>query len=117
MNNKLLVSISLYIMSASLMAETDFSAIEEQERAQIISELTYSLVTKQNCSQTLNWDDSGSGADLDGYFFIPNVNDSEYIIGGHASGKRKSDYHCTTTVSEAAGNPKGTPALLVAPAD
>lgn len=104
-------------MSANVLAEADLSGIEEQERAQIISELTYRLETKQNCDQTLNWDDSGSGADLDGYFFIPNVSNSEYIIGGHASGKRSSDYHCTTTVSEAANNPKGTPPLLVAPKD
>jgi len=99
------------------MAEADISGIEAQERAQIISELSYRLDTKQNCDQTLNWDDSGSGADLDGYFFIPNAKNSEYIIGGHASGKRTSDYHCTTTVSEAASNPEGTPPLLVAPAD
>ncbi len=117
MNKKLLVSILLCILSVSVMAETDLSSIEAQERAQIISELTYKLETKENCTQTLNWDDSGSGADLDGYFFIPNAKNSEFIIGGHASGKRSSKYHCVTTVSEATGNPKETPVLLVAPVD
>ncbi len=117
MNKKRLIATLLFILSANVLAETDLSSIEAQERAQIISELSYRLETKQNCDQTLNWDDSGSGADLDGYFFIPNAKNSEYIIGGHASGKRTSDYHCTTTVSEAANNPKGIPPLLVAPVD
>ncbi|MBL1141602.1 MAG: Vps62-related protein [Proteobacteria bacterium] len=112
-----LIYILFSILSVNIMAETDFSAIEAQERAQIISELSYRLETNQNCDQTLSWDDSGSGADLDGYFFIPKAKNNEYIIGGHASGKRKSDYHCSTTVSEAASNPKGTPPLLVAPKD
>jgi len=99
------------------MAETDFSAIEAEERARIISELSFHLETRQNCKQTLSWDDSGSGADLDGYFFIPQASKTEYIIGGHASGKRSSKYHCVTTVSEAANNPKDAPAILVKPAD
>ncbi len=113
----LLIPILLSVISTSGMAEADLSGIEAEERAQIISELTYRLDTKQNCDQTLNWDDSGSGADLDGYFFIPNAKDSEYIIGGHASGKKTSDYHCTTTVSVAADNPKARPPLLATPAN
>jgi DNA segregation ATPase FtsK/SpoIIIE-like protein len=117
MKKSTLISILVCIMSFSIMAKANLSDIEAQERAQIISELTYRLETKQNCSATLNWDDSGSGADLDGYFFLPDVGNSEYIIGGHASGKRSSKYHCVTTVSIAAGNPEGTPPLLVAPAD
>jgi len=40
--------------------QVDFSSIEEQERRQIISELTYHLDIKQTCDQTLSWDDSGS---------------------------------------------------------
>ncbi len=113
----LLTPLILCLMSVNVVAETDFSTIEEQERAQIISELTYRLDTKQNCNQTLNWDDSGSGADLDGYFFLPNAKDAEYIIGGHASGKKTSDYHCTTTVSISADNPKVRPPLLATPAN
>jgi hypothetical protein len=99
------------------MAVADLAEIEAQERAQIISELTYKLDTKQNCSAKLIWDDSGSGADLDGYFFLPDVKNDEYIIGGHASQKRSSKYHCVTTVSISAGNHEGTPPLLVAPVD
>jgi VPS62-like protein len=117
MNKQLLISMLLGFISTQVMAEADFSAIEEQERAQIIKELSYRLATKKNCDQTLNWDDSGSGGDQDGYFFIPNASGSEYIIGGHASGKRASKFHCTITVSEVATNPEGTPPLLVKPAD
>ena len=114
---KITLALIVYLISFAAMAETDLSAIEEQERAQIISELSYRLDTKQNCSATLIWDDAGSGADKDGYFFLPNASNSEFIIGGHASQKRRSKYHCVTTVNEAANNPKGTPPLLVAPAD
>ena len=114
---KSLLALILCFSSYELMAEVELASIEAEERAQIISELTYRLQTKQNCSATLIWDDAGSGADLDGYFFLPNVNNAEYIIGGHASQKRRSKYHCVTTVSEANDNPKGTPPLLSAPAD
>ncbi len=42
------------------MAEkSGLSSIEAQERAQIISELTFHLDTKQVCTQKLIWDDSG----------------------------------------------------------
>lgn len=105
------------LLSHNLIAATDLSAIEEQERAQIISELSYGLQAKENCSAQLIWDDAGSGADLDGYFFLPQVKNSEYMIGGHASQKRRSKYHCVTTLSEATDNPENTPRLMVAPAD
>jgi VPS62-like protein len=112
------IFISICMMSANAIAEsTDFTNLEEQERAQIISELTFHLETKQVCTQTLVWDDSGSGADLDGYFFTPTLGKNEYMIGGHASQKRNSKYHCVTTVSVPASKPKGAPALLVSPAD
>lgn len=117
MNKLILISILLFIISASVSAETDLAAIEAQERAKIISELSYSLETNQNCTAILNWDDSGSGADKDGYFFLPEVNNNEYIIGGHASGKRRSKFHCVTTVSPAKNNPEGAPNLLVKPVD
>jgi VPS62-like protein len=96
---------------------TDFSSIEAQERAQIISELTFHLKTKQVCAQKLVWDDSGSGADLDGYFFNPVIGNNEYMIGGHASQKRRSKYHCVTVVSLPVSNPKGAPPLLVSPVE
>jgi hypothetical protein len=70
--------------------QIDISQIEAVEREIIIKELTYRLDTKFTCTQTLNWDDSGSGADLDGYFYIPSINQSEYIIGGYATQKEKS---------------------------
>ena len=115
--------ILLFIFSANIFAEIgsneqiDYSEIEEQERLKIISELTYRLDTKSTCVQTLNWDDGGTGADLDGYFYIPIVGQSEYIIGGYASGKEKTSNSCVLTVSEPAKNPQGTPVLLVAPID
>jgi len=119
----LLFLILLFVFSANIFAEMgsneqiDYSEIEEQERLQIISELTYRLDTKSTCVQTLNWDDGGTGADLDGYFYIPIVGQSAYIIGGYASGKEKSSNSCVLTVSEPAKNPQGTPVLLVAPID
>jgi VPS62-like protein len=118
-----LIHILLCLISVNAIAEAettvklDLADIEAQERQQIIKELSFSLDTTQTCTQTLSWDDSGSGADLDGYFFIPTVKKSEYMIGGHASGKRKSKYHCVLTVSEATTNPKGSPPILVAPKD
>ncbi|GEM_PF-2688624 len=113
----LLTLFLLCLMSVSVMAETDFSAIESQERAQIISELTFHLDTKQVCTQKLIWDDSGSGADLDGYFFNPVVANNEYMIGGHASQKQRSKYHCVTVVSLPANEQKGAPPLLVSPVE
>ena len=112
-----IIQLLFLTISFNVIAETDLSSIEEQERQQIIKELTFSLNTQQNCTQTLMWDDSGSGADLDGYFFTPTVKKTEYIIGGHASQKRRSKYHCVTTVSEPTTNPKEAPKLLVAPKD
>ena len=99
------------------IAQVDLSEIEAQERAQIISELSYRLDVKQNCTAKLIWDDAGSGADLDGFFFLPEVKNNEFMIGGHASQKRRSKYHCVTTVSEANDNPEGTPQLLIKPTD
>jgi hypothetical protein len=115
--------ILLFVFSANIFAEIgsneqiDYSEIEAQERLKIISELTYRLDTKSTCVQTLNWDDGGTGADLDGYFYIPVVGQSEYIIGGYASGKEKTSNSCVLTVSEPANNPQGTPNLLVSPMD
>ncbi len=110
--------ITFCMFSANAIAEgTDFSSLEAQERAQIISELTFHLDTKQVCSQKLIWSDSGSGADLDGYFFNPTLGNNEYMIGGHASQKQRSKYHCVTVVSLPASTPKGAPPLLVTPVE
>ncbi len=119
----LFLLILLFVFSANIFAEIgsgeqiDYSEIEAQERLKIISELTYRLDTKSTCVQTLNWDDGGTGADLDGYFYIPVVGQSEYIIGGYASREEKSSSSCVLTVSEPANNPQGTPNLLVSPMD
>jgi hypothetical protein len=119
----LFLLILLFVFSANIFAEIgsgeqiDYSEIEAQERLKIISELTYRLDTKSTCVQTLNWDDGGTGADLDGYFYIPVVGQSEYIIGGYASGKENTSNSCVLTVSEPANNPQGTPNLLVSPVD
>jgi len=115
--------ILLCIISVNAIAEINsngpinYSEIEAQERLQVISELTYRLETKFTCKQTLIWDDEGSGADLDGYFYIPSVGQSEYIIGGYATQKENSSNSCVVTVSEPPNNPQETPLLLVAPID
>jgi len=114
---------SLIVFSVNTFAgdssnnQIDISQIEAAEREIIIKELTYRLDTKFTCTQTLNWDDRGSGADLDGYFYIPSINQSEYIIGGYATQKEKSSNACVLTVSETQNNPENTPALLVTPVD
>ena len=113
----------LCVITIDVMAESgassqiDISDIEAQERQQIIKELSWHLNTKKVCGLNLMWDDSGSGANKDGYFFIPPESKNEYMIGGYGSEKLVSDYHCVLMVSEPADNPKGTPPLLVAPAD
>ena len=113
----------LGLVSVNLMAKDettgkyDISGIETQERQQIISELSWHLNTKKVCGLDLKWDDGGSGAEKDGYFFLPPAVKSEYIIGGYGSEKRVSNYHCVITVSEASDNPKGTPPLLAVPSE
>ena len=98
-------------------AAIDLSVIEAEERQQIIKELSFRLNLKKNCNQTLDWRDSGSGADLDGFFFLPNLEENEYMIGGHASQKRRSKFHCVITVTVPVGNPKQSPAPLLKPKD
>ena len=43
------------------------------------------LDAKFTCSLQPVWDDKGSGADLDGFFYLPNVGPTEYIIGGYGN--------------------------------
>ena len=118
----LVLMFSLCISTFSAFAVSDgdqigYSEIEAQERLQIIKELSYRLDTKFACNLNLSWDDGGSGADLDGYFFIPSVGQSEYVIGGLASQKKTSAKNCVVTVSEPSNNPTGTPRLLATPID
>ena len=116
----LLFSLCISAFNAFAVSDSDqigYSEIEAQERLQIINELTYRLDTKFACNQNLIWDDGGSGANLDGYFFIPSVGQAEYIIGGLASQKKTSAKNCVITVSEPSNNPKGTPRLLATPID
>ena len=96
--------------------QTDLSAIKEAERQQIINELSYRLDTKQSCDMNRRWTDSGSGADLDGKFFMPSVETNFYIIGGFGAQKGKKS-NCVTTVGIPPGNPADTPVLLVSPVD
>ena len=98
-------------------AQSDYSEIEAIERQQIISDLSYRLQTQSKCDQTLIWDDGGSGANMDGYFFMPTVSKTEYIIGGYVIQKRRSSSSCVLTVSESKNNPEKTPPLLVKPKD
>ena len=118
---------SLFLFSLSLFSintfavetgqiQTDLSEIKAAERQQIINELSYRLDTKQSCDLIRRWTDSGSGADRDGKFFIPSVENNFYIIGGFGaqSGKKSN---CITTVSIPPDNPADTPVLLVGPID
>jgi len=93
-----------------------YSEIEATERQYVIEELTYHLDTKNICNQIQKWTDKDSGADLDGYFFIPSVKDKFFMIGGFGTQSRKTSL-CVITVSEPQNNPENTPTLLVAPID
>lgn len=55
------------------------------------------------CSLQPVWDDKGSGADLDGFFYLPNAGPTEYIIGGYGNRNRNllaSD--CVLTLRDSA---------------
>jgi len=111
---------SLVVFSGSSFAgdaaqiQTDLSEIKAVERQQIINELSYRLETKESCDLNKQWTDSGSGADLDGNFYVPSVANNVYIIGGFGS-QTKGKSNCVTVVSLPANNPEGTPVLLVSP--
>ena len=87
---------------------------EERERQKIIESLTYRLETKNTCSVEPTWNDKGSGADLDGFFFNPNVPDSYFPIGGYGS-QNTTGRHCVTVVHTSPNNPKSAPRLLALP--
>ena len=113
---------SLFVFSINTFAgetgqiQTDLSEIKAAERQQIINELSYRLDTHQSCELIKRWTDSGSGADLDGKFFIPSVENNVYIIGGFGAQTNKES-NCVTTVSVPPNNPADVPALLVTPID
>ena len=61
------------------------------------------LETQRTCSLAKSWNDKGSGADLDGFFYVPVVSSSEFIIGGYGSRQKKlTDEDCVLTVGESA---------------
>ena len=113
---------SLFVFSINTFAgetgqiQTDLSEIKAAERQQIINELSYRLDTKESCDLIKRWSDSGSGADRDGNFYIPAVENNVYIIGGFGAQSRNKS-NCVTTVSIPANNPADAPALLVTPID
>ena len=43
------------------------------------------LEARFTCSLQPIWDDRRSGADLDGFFYLPNVGPTEYIVGGYGN--------------------------------
>ena len=45
--------------------------------------------TNLTCSLVAAWNDKGSRADLDGFFYLPYVGDAEFIIGGYGTQDRK----------------------------
>ena len=109
----LVFSIKTFAGDAS-QAQPGYSEIEAAERQHIINELTYRLDTEKNCNPIQKWTDKDTGADLNGYFFIPSVKGKFFMIGGFGIQSRKTSL-CVITVSEPQNNPENTPTLLVAP--
>ena len=61
------------------------------------------LDAKFTCSLQPVWDDKGSGADLDGFFYLPNVGPTEYIIGGYGNrNKNLLASDCVLTLRDSA---------------
>lgn len=57
------------------------------------------LATQRTCSLERSWSDRGSGARLDGFFYIPVPDSSHYIIGGYGTRNRKLTIEdCVLTV-------------------
>ncbi len=75
------------------------------------------LETKPACVQSPIWNDKGSGADLDGFFFIPAVEQSFFMIGGYGSQTNAPRQSCVLSVRESVGKPSGAPKLLTPPKD
>ena len=61
------------------------------------------LDIQRTCSLAKSWNDKGSGADLDGFFYLPVVDSSAYIIGGYGTRKKKvSAEDCVLAVGASA---------------
>jgi hypothetical protein len=96
---------------------------EERERQKIISSLTIRLDTKKSCGKGLfahlspTWNDAGSGANLDGYFFNPSLPSKSFFWIGGVGAQDENHRMCVTVVRKSASNPKNTPKLLVPPLD
>ena len=59
------------------------------------------LAVHKTCSLEAIWKDKGSGADLDGFFYLPYVDTPAFIIGGYGTRTKKlSPTDCVLTVSE-----------------
>lgn len=59
------------------------------------------LAVQRTCSLEAIWKDKGSGADLDGFFYLPYVDAAAFIIGGYGSSTKKlSPTDCVLTVSD-----------------
>ena len=66
------------------------------------------LEAKFTCSLQPVWDDRRSGANLDGFFYLPNVGPTEYIVGGYGNrNKTLLASDCVLTLRD--------PAYLAAP--
>ena len=66
--------------------------------------------TNLTCSLVAAWNDKGSGAGLDGFFYLPYVQGAEFIIGGYGTRDRKlssTDCVVTTQGSENLASPIG----------
>ena len=50
---------------------------------------TTQLETQRTCSLAKSWNDKGSGADLDGFFYIPVAQAPYFIIGGYGTRQKK----------------------------
>ena len=56
------------------------------------------IATNLTCSLVAAWNDKGSGADLDGFFYLPYVQGAEFIIGGYGTRDKKlSSTDCVVT--------------------
>ena len=59
------------------------------------------LSVQKTCSLETIWNDKGSGAAIDGFFYIPYVTDPTLIIGGYGSRTKKlSSTDCVMTVND-----------------
>ena len=62
------------------------------------------LETRRTCSLAKSWNDKGSGADLDGFFYLPVVGASGFIIGGYGTRDKKiTTDDCVLTVKASPG--------------